>query len=105
SRGAAAGGGRDAAPLASQLKRTRYVAPEFPSKALDQKVSGVVTVEVVVTTTGETRDVNVTDSNPPGAFDRPAIAPVKRWRYEPAQVNGSPVEVPVRMSIRFALPK
>jgi protein TonB len=105
---AASAGGRasvDAATLAAQLKRTRYVAPEFPVKALDQKISGVVTVEFTVTTSGETRDVNVTDSNPRGVFDRAAVSAVKRWRYEPAQVNGSPVEVPVRMSIRFELPK
>ncbi len=87
------------------MKRTRYSAPEYPEKALAEKLSGVVTVEFVVSANGDTRDVRVTDANPPGVFDRAAIAAIKRWHYEPLVVNGTAVDIPVRTSIRFALPK
>ncbi len=93
------------AALAATLKRTRYSAPEYPEKALAEKLSGVVTVEFVVSANGDTRDVRVTDANPPGVFDRAAIAAIKRWHYEPLVVNGTAVDIPVRTSIRFALPK
>ncbi|HVW68916.1 MAG TPA: TonB family protein [Steroidobacteraceae bacterium] len=96
--------GLTAQQLASRLKRTKYVAPEFPSKALAQHVGGLVTVEYTVGTNGETHDVRVIEANPPGMFDHSAVSAVKRWRYDPVVVNGSPVEVPVRTAIRFELP-
>jgi protein TonB len=91
--------------LASQLKRTHYVAPDYPNVALNSKLSGVVTVEFTVGTDGAPEDVRVTDASPPGVFDKSAVAAVKRWRYDPVVVNGAPVEIPVRTAIRFELPK
>ena len=38
---------------------------------------------------------------PPGVFEKSALTAVKKWHYEPLSVNGSPVEIPVRTSIRF----
>ncbi len=92
------------ANLQTRLKRTRYVAPEFPERALTQKVSGVVVVEFVVDVNGEPRDVRVVSAEPAGLFDRAAISAVRRWRYETVMVDNVPTEVPARTSIRFALP-
>jgi TonB family protein len=100
-----AASGVNAASLAASLKRTRYVPPEFPSKALSQRVSGSVTVEYTVDTSGDTRDVRVIEATPPGVFDHAAISAVKKWHYDPVLANGAPAEVPVRTSIRFELPK
>jgi protein TonB len=98
-------GAEDAATLAANMKRLRYVAPEYPQKALEQGVAGSVTVEFTVDAKGDTRNVHVVESSPPGVFDRVAIAAIKRWRYQPAMVNGAPVEVPFRTAVRFELPK
>jgi len=97
--------GVNPASLAASLKRTRYQPPEFPQKALSQHLSGSVTVEYTVDTNGEPRDVRVVEATPPGVFDKAATAAVKRWKYDPVIANGAPVEVPVRTSIRFELPK
>jgi TonB family protein len=104
-RSAAAAAGVSTASLAASLKRTRYTAPEYPPKAMSQKVSGSVTVEYTVDTNGDPRDVRVIEATPPGVFDRAAVTAVKRWHYDPVTANGAPVEVPVRTSIRFELPK
>jgi TonB family protein len=104
-RAAAASGGVNPASLAASLKRTKYVPPEFPSKALSQRVSGSVTVEYTVDASGDTRDVRVIEATPPGVFDHAAVTAVKKWHYDPVVANGAPVEVPVRTSIRFELPK
>ncbi|MFL6602020.1 MAG: energy transducer TonB [Steroidobacteraceae bacterium] len=101
----AAAAGMNPASLAASLKRTRYVPPEFPSKALAQRVSGAVTVEYTVDASGDPRDVRVIEATPPGVFDKAAVTAVKRWHYDPVIANGGPVEVPVRTSIRFELPK
>ena len=103
-RGPANASGLSPAQLAASLKRVKYTPPEFPTKALSQRVSGTVTVEYVVDTNGEPRDVRVVEATPPGVFDHAAISAIKKWRYEPVTANGAPVEVPVRTAIRFELP-
>ncbi len=104
-RGPSSASGLTPAQLAATLKRVKYTPPEFPAKALSQRVSGAVTVEYVVDTNGDPRDVRVVEANPPGVFDRAAITAVKHWHYEPVIANGAPVEVPVRTAIRFELPQ
>jgi protein TonB len=96
--------GLTAAQLAANLKRVKYTPPEFPAKALAQRVSGTVTVEYIVDTNGDPRDVRVVEATPPGVFDHAAIAAIKKWHYEPVIANGTHVEVPVRTAIRFELP-
>jgi TonB family protein len=91
--------------LAAQLQRTRYVAPEYPDNALENRISGSVTVQFVVDKRGRTTNVHVTESNPMGVFDRAATDAIREWRYRPAQYDGKPVPVPVRTLIRFELPK
>ncbi|MDB6012926.1 MAG: Protein TonB [Gammaproteobacteria bacterium] len=103
-RSAAAASGLTPAQLAANLKRLKYVPPEFPSKALTQRVSGSVTIEYIVDTNGDPRDVRVVEATPPGVFDHAAMQAVKHWHYEPVVANGAPVEVPVRTAIRFELP-
>jgi len=96
--------GPDLVALAAQLKRTRYTPPEYPNRALDDRISGSVVVQYVVDKKGYTKAIKVTQSSPAGVFDRAAIDAIRQWRYRPAQYNGQPVEVPVRTLIRFVLP-
>lgn len=86
-------------------KLKRQVEPEFPRTALDKGISGVVIVAYTVDVEGRTQDVRVESAQPPDVFDRAAIAAVRRWRYEPATVDGVPTEAQLQMKIRFALPK
>ena len=102
--GQQAASGPDLAALAAQLRRTRYVAPQYPDRALNDRIGGTVTVQYVVDKKGRTTDVKVVESSPPRVFDRAAIDAIRGWRYRPAQYNGVPVEVPVRTRIRFELP-
>ena len=87
-----------------QLKRTRYVQPEYPDSALDARQAGTVEVEFTVDTRGRPRDAHVVQSNPPKVFDRAAMRAVEAWRYDPVSVNGTPTEVLTRALIRFQLP-
>ncbi|HUK01211.1 MAG TPA: TonB family protein [Steroidobacteraceae bacterium] len=92
-------------PAGIKLKRIRYVEPEYPQRAYDTKVSGVVTVQFTVDVKGYPRDVQVVSSNPPVLFDKSATDAVSRWRFEPVMVNNVATEVPTRMVIRFESPK
>jgi periplasmic protein TonB len=95
----------DTAALAANLKRTRSPPPDYPESALSQKIAGSVLVQFTVDVNGETRDIRVLEANPPGVFDRAATNAIRRWRYNPLFVNGSPVQVPVKTLLRFELPK
>ena len=64
-----------------------------------------MTVAYTVDVEGKTQDVRVESSEPPGVFDKAATSAVRRWRYEPATVDGVPTEARLRISIRFTLPK
>jgi len=97
-----AAGSANADP-ASRLKRTRKVDPEYPERALTQKITGSVTLEFTVNTKGEPEDVHVVSAEPAGTFDRAAIAAVRRWRYEPLVIDGAPQEVTTRTTVRFTL--
>lgn len=97
-------GAQRGAALQKALKRNRYVAPEYPPRALDKGESGSVTVEFVVDVSGQPRDVRVTASQPEAVFDKAALSAVRRWRYEPVIVDGVPVEIPTRTVIRFEAP-
>ncbi|MDE0444122.1 MAG: TonB family protein [Gammaproteobacteria bacterium] len=69
------------------------VAPTCPRYALERNLQGHVLLEFAVTTTGSVRDPVVLEAEPPGVFDRAAIAAVLRFRYKPKVIEGEVVEV------------
>jgi len=84
-----------AAPVqvtADKLKRTRYVAPEYPRQALAKDLRGEVRLKYTIDAEGRVKDAAVTASNPAGVFDEVALAAVRRWRFKPFEVDGQPVE-------------
>jgi len=77
--------------------------PAFPARARALGQSGVVTVSFVVDLDGSTQDVHVVEAEPPGVFDDAAIEAVRGWRFNPGQLEGAPVAVRVRQTLRFEL--
>ena len=73
----------DPAILAANLKRLRSPSPDYPQSALAQKISGSVTLQFTVSTSGEPRDVRVVEATPPGVFDSAALNAIRHWRYAP----------------------
>ena len=92
------------ADVARQLRRTHYVSPSYPDRALTRHISGEVTVQYVVDSSGRTRHIKVVAAKPAAVFDRAALDAIRRWRYAPPTFHGQPVSVPVRTLIRFVLP-
>lgn len=90
--------------LAAQLVRVRYEPPSYPNHALENRITGQVTVQYVVDTQGVPRDVRVLSAQPANVFDRAALDAIRSWRYKPVKFRGRPVAVPVRTLIRFVLP-
>jgi TonB family protein len=87
----------------NELKRTRFVKPAYPSRALERGISGWVDIEFTVARDGSTRDATVLAAEPAGLFDRAALDSVARWRYEPRVINGAVVDQRVATRLRFQL--
>jgi TonB family protein len=97
---------QDDAPIqvrGDQIKRTRYVAPEYPEDAARQGVEGSVKVRFTIGTEGKVTDAAVVESTPGRVFDRSALAAVRRWRFEPVVVNGATVDATIETTVHFRL--
>ena len=68
-------------------------AAQYPKSALARGLEGYCTVEYVVTTSGETRDITVVDC-PHKIFAKPSVKAAEKFKYKPKVVDGEPIEVP-----------
>lgn len=84
-----------------QLKRTRYVAPEYPPEAMHKKLAGEVRVRVTVQADGKVKDAVVVSASPAGVFDEAALAAARKWRFKPLGKDDSGLEASAVTSIVF----
>ncbi len=94
-----------AAPLRAETKSeppvpVRTVAPEYPVELRRDGVSGLVMVKCTINEQGDVVDPAVEKSSN-GAFDQPALAALKKWKFKPAKQDGSPVAIKVSIPIKF----
>lgn len=75
-------------------------APMFPAEMRGKKVEGVVTVVFIVDASGKVLNPRVEKSSHP-AFEKPALAAVRQWKFEPAVKGGQRVGCKMRVPIRF----
>jgi len=67
-------------------------APKYPSSEFRNGRQGWVELNYVVTEEGKVIEPVVEASSGSYAFERAAVNTVKRWRYEPALLNGEPIQ-------------
>ncbi len=78
------------------------VEPEYPAGARAQHIQGVVALDVQIGKDGAVRNIAVVEGNP--LLAEAAVQTVRQWRYRPYAVDGRPVEMQTRVTIRFTLP-
>ena len=80
---------------------TDSTKPDVPDSyrtiAFEHTIKGRVTIQASGRTT-----VEITDGSGVPALDAAVLSAVRRWRYKPAQRNGSPVESTVPFTVRFS---
>lgn len=87
---------------ASTLKRTKTVAPQYPSDALRKGIEGWVELAFTVMPNGTVDDVEVRNASPANVFDDAAIRAIRQWRFEPVVRNGKTVPQRAMVRLRFA---
>jgi TonB family protein len=95
-----------AAPRVSQgvkeASLVQRVEPVYPSQARTQRIQGKVTLSATIGPDGSVRQVAVVGGSP--VLAEAAKTAVLKWRYSPALLNGSPIEVQKEIVVIFAQP-
>ncbi len=82
---------------------TRRATPEYPARARRMNVQGVVTVQMVVDTSGKPQHCVVVTAQPDGWFEEAALNAAKRMRFMPGRLHGQPVNTLVMLPFAFRL--
>lgn len=83
-------------------KLVHVVEPEFSTHSEQAFVSGVVKIQMIVTSEGLPKDPKVL-SGLSEMQDKKAIEAVERWRFKPATKEDKPVSVRVTVEVNFHL--
>ena len=87
-----------------QLLQESVVLPVYPEEARKAGVQGRVVLEVLVKADGSVVGVVVKESVAGyPELERKAIEAVREWRFQPATINGNPVDSSVDIPIEFRL--
>lgn len=78
----------------------RTVSPDYPEELRRDGVSGVVMVKCTIDVQGNVVDPEIEKSSN-GAFEKPALAALKKWKFKPAKQDGAPVAIKVSIPIKF----
>ncbi len=80
------------------------VRPDYPEAEKKDGIEGTVILLVQVTAEGSVDSVEVDHAIPDHpAFSVAAIEAVRKWRFEPGEMDGEPVTCKVKIPIKYAL--
>ena len=94
--------GAHGAEDSSATRLIHRVEPVYPPEARAQQIQGAVTLDVQIGGEGAVHNIEVVEGNP--VLADAAVQAVRQWRYRPYSVDGHPVEMQTRVTIRFTLP-
>jgi TonB family protein len=80
------------------LKRTN---PDYPPFARDSKITGNVSLEVVIDKNGKPSDVHVLSGD--ATLAAAAVEAVRKWQFRPYLVMQRPVEVETQLIVKFSI--
>lgn len=93
------------AERSKSLSTTRLihrVEPKYPPDARAQHIEGAVVLDVKIGEQGTVQDIAIVEGN--SELAEAAVEAVRQWRYQPYSVDGRPVEMQTRITVRFKLP-
>lgn len=77
--------------------------PRYPPQARRRHYEGIVVLDVLVDAWGRAEEVKVAKSSGHSILDRAAREAVQDWRFEPGRRGGRPMDMWVRLPVRFEL--
>lgn len=77
--------------------------PAYPAALRDQGAEGTVQITAIVGKSGEVVSARAEGDQTSAELTEAALAAVRQWRYQPALLNGMPVETLTNITIQFQL--
>jgi protein TonB len=77
------------------------VPPSYPASAKQINLQGEITVQATIDAAGKVTDAKAV-SGPP-LLQQAAMDAVRRWKYEPATLDGKPVPMQIVVKVKFNL--
>ncbi|RLB39870.1 MAG: hypothetical protein DRH12_10910 [Deltaproteobacteria bacterium] len=77
--------------------------PPYPAIARRRGYQGTVILEVLVSKDGAVKDLRVFKSSGHKELDKTAMRAVKKWIFEPGKKGSTPIDMWVKVPIRFVL--
>lgn len=87
----------------AKLKPVEVVQPLYPPRCRRLGIEGTVRVRVLVGERGRPLEVLVGKSSGDASLDEAALDAVRRWRFEPARRDGTPIRAWASVPIEFRL--
>jgi periplasmic protein TonB len=109
----------DSAPMEGRPKLRRFVQPEYPASAREERIGGIVRVRIVVSEVGTVSSAEVVHDSDTEEFDeyydsmlerwvsvqdemeQASLDAVMKWTFVPAMVDGQFVESTVVLPLEF----
>jgi protein TonB len=94
-----------AAPTGGRVQEAKLVAsnpPVYPATALTQRIEGDVVLEATLNIKGQVVGTKVISG--PVLLQQAAINALRGWKFEPARLDGEPIETRTQVRISFHLP-
>lgn len=80
----------------------KEVRADYTDEGRRANVTGEVVLEIIVRRDGSVGDVKILQRLGAG-LDQKAVAAVRQWRFSPARMKGTPVDVVVEVAVEFKL--
>jgi TonB family protein len=91
-------------PIGGDVKPARLLkstSPVYPPAARVQRIAGDVKLDALIDAAGNVSATKIISG--PTLLHQAAIAAVKQWKYEPAQLNGGPTSMHLTVTVEFRL--
>ena len=82
-------------------KLIKKVAPAYPEKARNERISGTVKIHAIIDKDGQISKINGVRGV--CSLAESAVAAVRQWRYQPTLLNGNPVEIDTEIDVIYSL--
>lgn len=89
----------------TEPKAIKRVEPHFPERVRRELKSNsfALTMESVITSQGCVRDIRLLTQSPWPELNGSSVVALSEWKFEPARVNGMPVDVLFNLTINYKL--